>query len=189
MPIKSKNQFFTKSIMDDIKTKSKIYMQKGGMIATLLFAAAVCYSIIASVPDRIKEKNERQEELQKKFFALKVNPRSAKATPEKVQISELNAEVIYEGSKRPESLENGFWLMKNISNIYLCVQTTRFECYSVSTDDKSLALIRSSAKNGIELQKDKITENAWNNFVAWDKTTNELSVGDKLLLKTLFHLL
>lgn len=164
-------------------------MNLGGWAALLVAGSLVGYAIMTDIPQKAKEEKQRQEEFQKRQFALKVEGNQATMTPDKIQIPASSAELLFKGDKRPATLANGFWIMNNVSHVYACVQTTQFDCYEVLSDQKHITALKEKAKNGIELQSDQISKNAWNSFVEWNKKTNELSLGEKVLIKAVISLL
>lgn len=163
-------------------------LTKSAWVAVLAVGLLVGYTIIKDIPEKAKEQKQRAEQIKKKQFAMRVQRQDATISSESIRLSE-GVEVIFKGDSRPPSVPESFWLMNNMGHTYACVQNTKFDCYEVLTDEKSLETIRSKAKDGVELQNDMLTKAAWNNFVIWDKQTNELGLGEKILIKTLIHLL
>lgn len=168
---------------------AKKLMNLGGWAALLVAGSLVGYAIVADIPQKAKEAKQRQEEFQRRHFALKVEGSQATVTPEKIEIPASSVELFFKGDKRPATLANGFWIMSNVSHVYTCVQTTQFDCYEVIAEEKSIVALKEKAKNGLELQSDQISKNAWLSFVQWDKKTNELSLGEKVLIRAVISLL
>lgn len=163
-------------------------LTKSAWVVVLSLSALVGYTIIKDIPEKAKEQKQRAEQFQKRQFALRVKSQDATVSSESIKLAE-GVEVVFKGDTRPASMPESFWLMNNVRHTYACVQTAKFDCYEVVADEKALAAIRLKAKDGVELQNDMLTKSAWNNFVIWDKQTNELGLGEKILIKTLIHLL